>query len=149
MNSTDISTSANPASEGPRLSLENLYTLRYFWEEKHDLTRWTGFEQALPALRNDRPDILAAWAAYLAAVQQMHEVVQSDDRVDGVAGARGPIEIVADEHEEFVEFRVNGESAGRFSYDAHGSSGMSSAEDLVRRLAAGLGLQVVESEGDE
>lgn len=143
MHSTSSLMGSNPASNTPGLPQEDLYTLRYFWEQKRDLTRWTGFEQALPALQHARPDILAAWHAYLAAEQHMHEVVQADDVTGGAPGT-GSIEIVPDACNELIEVRVGGETLGRFSYDEHGSFGMTAAECLVRRLAARLGVPVVE-----
>lgn len=148
MTATDNPADAGPLGENPPLAQEDIYALRYFWEEKGDITRWLGLPRAMPALQQERPDILAAWAAYQAATQRMHEVVQSDTRVEGVVGPVGPIEIVRPD-DDTVEFRLSGDNFANFNYDMHGSHGMESAETLVRELAARLGLKVVEIEGDE
>lgn len=142
MHSNTTQTAVGLPEAAPRLAREDLYALRYFWEEKNDLTRWLGFPRAVPTLQRERPDILAAWAAYQAAVQQMHEVVQSDERVEGAVGATGPIEIVYPD-DETLKFQLNGDEFGRVDYSTHGSAGMQSGEALVRALAARLGLRVV------
>jgi len=42
------------------LSGEDMQSLRYFYEEKGDMTRWTGWDDALPALKEYHPELLEA-----------------------------------------------------------------------------------------
>lgn len=47
--------------------------LRYFWQQKGDLTRWTGWSQA-PDIP---PVVTKAWADYLVARQILDAVIAS------------------------------------------------------------------------
>lgn len=46
---------------------EELNSIKYCWKEKGDPTRWIGWEKALPALRRQFPEIVAAWENYQTA----------------------------------------------------------------------------------
>jgi isocitrate lyase len=41
--------------------------LQYFWEEKRDITCWTEFENALPRIESEFPELARAWRAAVAA----------------------------------------------------------------------------------
>ncbi|HDR9103452.1 TPA: hypothetical protein QDB04_000172 [Burkholderia vietnamiensis] len=45
------------------LSAEDLRLLAYFWEDKRDLSRWTGFEDAWPRIEAGFPALAQAWRA--------------------------------------------------------------------------------------
>ena len=45
----------------PTLSTEELRSLDYFWQEKRDLSRWTGFEDAWPRIEAGYPELARAW----------------------------------------------------------------------------------------
>lgn len=51
----------------PRERDEAVEMLRYFWEEKGDPTRWTGWDAA----KAEFPLIAKAWDAYLEARRRM------------------------------------------------------------------------------
>lgn len=46
---------------------EDLNSIKYFWNEKGNPTCWIGWEKALPALRRQFPEIVAAWENYQTA----------------------------------------------------------------------------------
>jgi hypothetical protein len=45
------------------LSAEDVRMLQYFWQEKHDLSCWTGLEAALPRIEAALPELAQAWRA--------------------------------------------------------------------------------------
>ncbi|KVP16836.1 hypothetical protein [Burkholderia ubonensis] len=45
------------------LSAEDLRLLQYFWQEKRDLSCWSGFEDALPRIETGYPELARAWRA--------------------------------------------------------------------------------------
>lgn len=49
------------------LSAEDLRLLQYFWQEKRDLSCWTGFENALPRIEAEIPELARAWRAVVVA----------------------------------------------------------------------------------
>lgn len=49
------------------LSVEDLRMLQYFWEEKRDITCWTGFVDALPRIESGFPELARGWRAAEAA----------------------------------------------------------------------------------
>lgn len=49
------------------LSAEDLRLLQYFWQEKRDLACWTGFEDALPRIESEIPELARAWRAVVVA----------------------------------------------------------------------------------
>lgn len=54
-----------------KLSDEQRESLRYFWEEKGDITRYCDFERLKPVLRDEFPEILTAWDNYQASIKAM------------------------------------------------------------------------------
>jgi len=47
-----------------KLTEQDLYTLRYFWQEREDLERFTDFEKLKPLLEKEKPEVLKAWNDY-------------------------------------------------------------------------------------
>lgn len=47
-----------------KLTEQDLDTLRYFWQEKEDLERFTDFEKLKPLLKKEKPEVLKAWNDY-------------------------------------------------------------------------------------
>jgi hypothetical protein len=47
-----------------KLTEQDLDTLRYFWQEKEDLERFTDFEKLKPLLEKEKPEVLKAWNDY-------------------------------------------------------------------------------------
>jgi hypothetical protein len=45
------------------LSAEDVCILQYFWQEKRDLSCWTGFDAALPRIEAAFPELAQAWRA--------------------------------------------------------------------------------------
>lgn len=121
-----------------RLTEEDLNALRYFWGEKRDLTRWLGYARRLPVLQRERPDIIEAWNAYLAAERRMSAVLKSETTLPSLV----TVEIHRPD-DDTLEFRLNGESFATFTPDdSHGRSGMEGAEALVAELARRAGFQI-------
>ena len=59
-----------------KLTDEDLSSIAYFWLEKGDLERWTGWEQAKPAVARQYPEILKAWEDYKTSIRTMNAVVK-------------------------------------------------------------------------
>jgi hypothetical protein len=49
------------------LSAEDVRMLQYFWQEKRDLSGWTGLEDALPRIEAGFPALAQAWRAVKVA----------------------------------------------------------------------------------
>lgn len=56
---------------------EDLNSIKYFWSEKGDLTRWCDWNKKLPALRRQFPEIVAAWESYQTAIRTMTACVEN------------------------------------------------------------------------
>lgn len=63
-------------NEDYKLTQEDLDSLCYFWTHKSDLTRWSGWERAQPALRRQFPEILAAWENYIVGGRTLTAVLK-------------------------------------------------------------------------
>ena len=48
------------------LTEQDLDMLKYFWQEKEDLERFTDFEKLKPLLEKEKPEVLKAWNDYKA-----------------------------------------------------------------------------------
>lgn len=59
--------SSEALSSDEQLSASDAEMLVYFWEEKEDLERYTGWEALRPKLQRHHPEILKAWADYQAS----------------------------------------------------------------------------------
>lgn len=53
---------------------KTLDMLRYFWEEKGDIERWTGFDRA--AIAKEYPEVLKAWDDYNTARRLLTAVLR-------------------------------------------------------------------------
>lgn len=53
---------------------ETLDTLRYFWEAKGDIERWTGFDR--DELAKTFPEVLKAWDDYTTAQRLLTAVLR-------------------------------------------------------------------------
>ncbi len=51
--------------------------IRYFWEEKGDLERNADWENVIPILERECPQIVKAWRDYIAARAILDAVVKS------------------------------------------------------------------------
>ena len=47
-----------------KLTEQDLDRLRYFWQEKEDLERFTDFKKLKPLLEKEKPEVLKAWNDY-------------------------------------------------------------------------------------
>ncbi|WP_434716007.1 hypothetical protein [Paraburkholderia sp. A3RO-2L] len=57
------------------LSAEDLRVLEYFWEDKRDLSRWTGFEDAWPRIEVGFPALAQALRAVEVAPRMLTAVL--------------------------------------------------------------------------
>lgn len=39
---------------------DDVNMITYFWQEKHDVTRWSSWEERKEAIRKSRPELVAA-----------------------------------------------------------------------------------------
>jgi hypothetical protein len=51
--------------------------LRYFWEEKGDLERYSGWVEMQPWLREHHPEIIKAWDDYKMAGRILTAVIRA------------------------------------------------------------------------
>ncbi len=54
------------------LTEENLEMLKYFWEEKQDIERYSEFNNITEELIKKRPSLMAAWNDYKLAIERMN-----------------------------------------------------------------------------
>lgn len=54
----------------------DLRMVEYFWKYKDDPERYTGWEEILPALKEEYPQIVKAWEDYKAAKKAMDDVIE-------------------------------------------------------------------------
>ena len=60
-----------------KLTEEQIYDLKYFWEEKGDLERLCNFEELKPKIQEQFPELLKAWNDYKTSIKIMNAVVKS------------------------------------------------------------------------
>lgn len=60
-----------------KLTEQNLSDLQYFWQNKGDLERLCTFEELIPILQVERPEILKAWNDYKASKKILDIVMES------------------------------------------------------------------------
>ncbi len=56
---------------------EHIDMLRYFWEEKEDIERYSDFEYIKSDLEKYRPDILKAWNKYKVSKLTLNNLLRS------------------------------------------------------------------------
>lgn len=49
--------------------------LRHFWNEYEDLSRYSEWEELVPILERDYPEIISAWRSYNTAVYTLSAVL--------------------------------------------------------------------------
>ena len=60
-----------------KLTDEQKSMLRYFWEEKGDITKYCEFEKLKPAIHEEHPELLKAWYDYQVSIKIMDVVCKS------------------------------------------------------------------------
>jgi len=60
-----------------KLTEQQIYDLKYFWEEKGDLERFCDFELLKPQIQEQFPELLKAWYDYRTSIKILNAVVKS------------------------------------------------------------------------
>tara|TARA_R110000772_G_scaffold37589_1_gene89178 strand:- start:374 stop:571 length:198 start_codon:yes stop_codon:yes gene_type:complete len=60
-----------------KLNYQHLDTLRYFWQEKQDLERYTDFEGLKDLLEKEKPEVLKAWNDYKVSKKILDIVMEN------------------------------------------------------------------------
>jgi hypothetical protein len=60
-----------------KLTDEQKSDIRYFWEEKGDISRYCDFEELKPIIQEEYPELLKAWYDYKASIKIMDVVIKS------------------------------------------------------------------------
>ena len=60
-----------------KLTQEQLNDLKYFWEYKEDLERYSSFNKLIPILQRDYPEIISAWNAYKGSINILNLVLEN------------------------------------------------------------------------
>lgn len=58
------------------LTEEDISMLKYFWEEKQDIERYSKFEKIKPILEEKYPHILKCWNDYKHAIKTFELVIK-------------------------------------------------------------------------
>ena len=62
---------------------EIMKSLQYFWQDSHDLERWSGFEEHKEIIKEKLPVIYDAWRRYISAKDTMTIVCRNlDEEID-------------------------------------------------------------------
>lgn len=59
------------------LSDAQISMLRYYWENKGDIERYSEFKELIPQIQEQYPELLKAWYDYKASGKIMDAVVKS------------------------------------------------------------------------
>jgi hypothetical protein len=59
------------------LKERDLMDLQYFWQDKGDLERLCTFEEMIPILEKERPEVLKAWNDYKTSKKILDIVIES------------------------------------------------------------------------
>lgn len=73
--SSSATDAGSPASRAV-LTRADLSNFRYYWNEYEDLERSGQWEDKLPALREECPELVAAWETYKAALDAMNRAAE-------------------------------------------------------------------------
>lgn len=60
-----------------KLTETDLEDLKYFWQDKEDLERFTSFESLIPILEKEKPEVLKAWNDYKASKRILDLVMEN------------------------------------------------------------------------
>jgi hypothetical protein len=63
--------------ETKELTEDQIYYIKYFWEEKGDIERYNDFERLKPQIQKQFPELLKAWYDYKASIRIMDAVIKS------------------------------------------------------------------------
>jgi hypothetical protein len=69
-----MTTNTQPTPE-KKFEESDLDMLRYFWGDHEDLARYTGWEELVPILERDYPEIIGAWRSYITAKYTLSAVL--------------------------------------------------------------------------
>lgn len=58
-----------------KITDQQLNDIKYFWENKGDLERLSGFEEMMPDLEREYPEIIKAWRDYKASIKILDAVI--------------------------------------------------------------------------
>ena len=71
-----------------KLTEEDISCLQYFHQEKRDMTRWVGWEEAAPLIKEQYPHLWDAHQRMLSAERTLDIIVKSlDEMVDVLGGS--------------------------------------------------------------
>lgn len=59
------------------LTEQDLDNLEYFWQERKDLERLSNFEEIIPILEKEKPEVLKAWDDYKASRNILDLVIRN------------------------------------------------------------------------
>lgn len=62
-----------------KITEQELDSIKYFWEYKGDLERYTKFEELKPKLEREYPEILKAWNDYKASIKILDLVIENTE----------------------------------------------------------------------
>ena len=60
-----------------KMTMEDLRMVKYFWEEKEDISRWCDWEKRKEIIRKEAPEIVKAWEDYYTSRRILYAVVES------------------------------------------------------------------------
>lgn len=60
-----------------KLTQDQINDLKYYWEEKGDLEKLSNFEELIPKIEHQFPDLLIAFYNYKGSIKRMDEVIKS------------------------------------------------------------------------
>ena len=60
-----------------KLTEQDLNMLKYFWQEKEDLERFTDFEKLKPLLEKEKPEVLKAWNNYKSSKKILDIIIDN------------------------------------------------------------------------
>lgn len=60
-----------------KLTSEHIQSIKYFWNYKGDIESYSLFDEILPILKAEKPELIEAWNDYKSAEKIMDAVVKS------------------------------------------------------------------------
>ena len=60
-----------------KLTEEQLNDLKYFWQYKGDLERYSSFEKLIPILKRDYPEIISSWNSYKGTIKILDLIMEN------------------------------------------------------------------------
>lgn len=65
-----------------KLTAQMISDLKYFWQDKGDLERYSSFEKIKPLLEKEKPEVLKAWNDYKASIRILDCVIDNLETED-------------------------------------------------------------------